>query len=153
MPNRGNMDVTPEAGGSRTLEQIEGRHWGDPPADATPMVKTVYELRRKPVASMETEDLRMLLSQQEGVDVLVPVALTRLEQNPLAEGDFYAGDLLTAVLRIPQSYWRQHPGQLRRVSSVLEALGHLEGHDTVRQQIEAFRGNDVRDAQPVDGAC
>ncbi|GAB2772597.1 contact-dependent growth inhibition system immunity protein [Amycolatopsis magusensis] len=133
------MDATPEVGGARTVEQAEGRHWGDPPADATPMVKTVYELRRKPIAAMDTEDLRMLLSQQEGVDVLVPVALTLLERDPLAEGDFYAGDLLTAVLRIPRYYWRQHSDQLRRVSSVLEKLNDLDEHDSLRQQIEVFR--------------
>ncbi|MEU4671824.1 contact-dependent growth inhibition system immunity protein [Amycolatopsis sp. NPDC023774] len=41
---------------------------------------------------MDAEDLRVLLLQQENIDVLVPVALTRLEQNPLAEGDLYPGD-------------------------------------------------------------
>ncbi|MFI6029844.1 contact-dependent growth inhibition system immunity protein [Amycolatopsis magusensis] len=69
--------------------------------------------------------------------------LTRLERDPLAEGDFYVGDLLTAVLRIPRYYWRQHPDQLRRVSSVLENLSDLDEHGSLRQQIEAFRGSEL----------
>ena len=140
------MGTSPNVDESLTLEQIEDRHWGNPPADATRLIKTVYELRHKPVGAMDTEDLRVLLLQQESVDVLVPVALTDLEQNPLAEGDFYPGDLLTVVLKTPQAYW-QHPDQRRRASAVItavEALGNLDDHgaphDTVWQQIHAFRG-------------
>ncbi|MGW4483917.1 contact-dependent growth inhibition system immunity protein [Amycolatopsis sp. NPDC004368] len=141
------MGTSPEVDGSLTLEQIENRRWGDPPADATRLVKTVHELRHKPVGAMNTEDLRLLLLQQESLDVLVPVALSRLEQNPLAEGDFYPGDLLTAVLKIPQAYWLLHPDQRRHLSDVIEAvdvLGNLDDrdapHDTIQQQIATFRG-------------
>jgi hypothetical protein len=95
---------------------------------------------------MHVEDLRVLLLQQESLDVLVPVALTHLEQNPLAEGDFYPGDLLDTVLQIPQAYWQQHPGQRHRVSAVItavEALGNLEDHnaphDIIWQQITVFQ--------------
>jgi len=137
------MGDRPEIDESLTLEQIEDRSWGDPPADATRLIKTVYELRRKPVGTMDAEDLRLLVLQQESIDVLVPITLTYLEQNPLAEGDCYPGDLLTAVLKIPQAYWHQHPGQRRRVSAVIEAaeaLGNVDAHDTVWQQMNAFRG-------------
>lgn len=131
---------------SLTLEQIDGRSWGNPPADATRLIKTVYALRHKPVGTMETEDLRVLLLQQESLDVLVPVALTRLSLNPLAEGDFYPGDLLVAVLKTPSSYWQAHPDEQIRATQVVEAvgmLGNLDDHDapheTIRSQIDAFR--------------
>jgi hypothetical protein len=52
---------------SLSLEQIEDNAWGDPPADATRPVRTVYQLRRKPIGTMQVEDLRLLLLQQEGV--------------------------------------------------------------------------------------
>ncbi|MDT8910053.1 contact-dependent growth inhibition system immunity protein [Amycolatopsis sp. PS_44_ISF1] len=140
------MGTNPDVDVSLTLEQIEDRPWGKPPAEATRLVKTVYELRHKAVGAMDTEDLRVLLLQQESVEVLVPVALTHLEQNPLAEGDFYPGDLLVAVLKVPQAYWQQHPDQRSRTSAVIgevEALGKLDDHDaphdTIWQQINAFR--------------
>ncbi|QYN24581.1 contact-dependent growth inhibition system immunity protein [Amycolatopsis sp. DSM 110486] len=140
------MGTSSDVDESLTLEQIEGRRWGNPPADATRLIKTVYGLRTKPVGAMDAEDLRVLLLQQESIDVLVPVALTHLEQDPLAEGDFYPGDLLTAVLKVPQAYWQQHPDQRRRASAAIgtvEALGDLGDqdapHDTVWQQINAFR--------------
>jgi hypothetical protein len=141
------MGTGPDVDESLTLEQIEDHHWGNPPADATRLIKTVYELRHKPIGVMDVEDLRVLLLQQEGIEVLVPIALTHLEQNPLAEGDFYPGDLLTSVLKVPQAYWQQHPDQDRRRSAVIgaiEALGNLDDHnaphDIVWQQINAFRG-------------
>jgi hypothetical protein len=67
------MGTSPEADESLTLEQIEEDHWGSPPADATRLIKTVYELRHKPVGAMDAEDLRVLLLQQEGIDVLTPL--------------------------------------------------------------------------------
>ncbi|WP_410668246.1 contact-dependent growth inhibition system immunity protein [Amycolatopsis sp. cmx-4-68] len=95
---------------------------------------------------MDAEDLRVLLLQQEGVEVLTPVALTHLEQNPLAEGAFYPGDLLAAVLKIPRTYWHQHPDQGQRASGVIKAverLGNLNDHNaphaTIWQEITRFR--------------
>ena len=65
---------------SLTLEQIEGRSWGDPPPDATALMTRVHELRRKPVGTMGAEDLRVLIAQKVGLDTVVPVALARLAQ-------------------------------------------------------------------------
>src|SRR5262245_29383951 len=91
--------------GALSLEQIEHDAWGDPAPDATYLIRTAYELHRKPVAELTTEDLRLLIGQEIGVEVLMPYALAVLASDPLAEGDFYPGDLLVAVLRMPPEYW------------------------------------------------
>lgn len=65
---------------------------------------TVYRLRREPIGTLEAEDLRVLVAQQEGLEALVPRVLIRLSQNPLLEGDFYPGDVLVAVMKVPCSY-------------------------------------------------
>src|SRR3981081_2278731 len=67
---------------SLSLEQIEDNAWGDPPADATRLVRTVYQLRRKPIGTMQVEDLRLLLLQQEGVMVLRPSRLPSWSRTP-----------------------------------------------------------------------
>jgi hypothetical protein len=121
-----------------SLEQIENSYWGDPPADASRLITTAHMLRRKLIGTLDAEDLRLLLGQQEGVEVLTPLALTMLEDNPLAEGDFYPGDLFEAVLKNPQSYWRDHPDQRARLQQVIEglmALGDLEEHDAPHESI------------------
>src|SRR5947209_14425970 len=91
---------------SLTLEQIDGQVWGNPPADASRLVQTVHALRHKPVRQLGAEELRVLVSQQVSPDVLVPRALDLLEQNPLAEGDYYPGDLLVATLKLPADLWQ-----------------------------------------------
>lgn len=123
---------------SRSLEQLEGDFWGAPPADATRLVRTACELRRKPVGELSAEDLRLLLGQHIGVEVLVPLALTLLEDDPLTEGDFYPGDLLVAVLKAPATHWRGHPGDLDRVRRVVEALHGPHG-PALQPHIDAFR--------------
>ena len=60
-----------------SLEQIEGNVWGDPPSGATHLITTVHRLRRKPIGTLTAEDLRMLIAQRLGLDVLVPRALAR----------------------------------------------------------------------------
>jgi hypothetical protein len=125
---------------SSSLEEIEGDFWGDPPAGATSLVATVHELRRRPIGTLAVEDLRVLIAQHMGLDVLVPPALARLERDPLAEGDFYPGDLLVAVLRVPAAYWAAHPAQRDRLRAVVDAVDPGEVDDELRADIARFRG-------------
>jgi hypothetical protein len=129
-----------------SLEQIEDNFWGEPPADATRLIRTVHDVRRKPLGQLDAEDYRMLLLQQVGVEVLVPRALTQLERDPLWEGDFYPGDVLSAVLQLPEQYWRTHPDQFTRVSRVVATLGDVTELEAVgapggplRDRVDEFR--------------
>lgn len=106
----------------QSLEEIEGNAWGDPPPGASRLVVTVHALRRRPVGELGVEGLRVLIGQREGLATLVPLALGELERDPLAEGDFYPGDLLAAVVRVPESYWREHRDQAVRLRAVTESV-------------------------------
>jgi len=139
--DRAESPVDPAA----SLEEIDGERWGDPPPGATRLVATVHAVRRRPVGSLTVEELRLLLAQQVGVAVLVPLALERVEQDPLAEGDFYPGDLLVVLLRLPLSYWSAHPGHRDRLDAVAtRALILAEDPDLrpgvdLEPLVEAFR--------------
>jgi hypothetical protein len=128
-------------GTEQSLEQIEGDFWGDPPADATRLTATVHALRQRPVGQLGTEGLRVLIAQQVGLDVVVPLALARLEHDPLAEGDFYPGDLLVAVLRVPQAYWRSHSDEAARLRTIADSVDLGELDPETRADVVAFRGN------------
>jgi hypothetical protein len=110
----------------RTLEEIDGMEWEGPPF-ATDLVRTCHALRLKPLGSFSVEDLRILIGQSESLPVLVPLALIRLQEDPLVEGDCYPGDLLRSVLELEASYWQLHPGEHREVREVAErALAALD---------------------------
>ncbi len=117
--------------GTLSLEQIEKASWGNPPEGATKLIRDAHELRRKPVRELTAGDLRLLLSQRVGVEVLTPEAVRVLRRDPLAEGDYYPGDLLVAVLKLPTSYWDAHPGELAAMQqiagSVVDADAELRG--------------------------
>ena len=131
----------PEHDQGRSLEEIENDRWGDPPTDATRLISTAYSLRKRPVGALDAEGLRLLISQQIGHDTLVPLAIDQVERNPLAEGDFYPGDLLDALMRrVPQSYWQAHKDQRTRVRAVAEALDPNETFDVLYAQATEFLG-------------
>jgi hypothetical protein len=112
-----------------TVEQLERDIWPDPGPDASFLVRRCAELRRKPLAELTVEDLRIMLGQAIGVPALLPLAVRLLLRDPLAEGDYYPGDLLRAVLRLPESAWsslRAERGQLAAVLAELVADPALE---------------------------
>lgn len=105
-----------------TLEEIEGDVWGEAPTGSTRLVERIHQLRRRPVASLGAEDLRLLLTQQVGLGPLLPQALDLLEQDPLTAGDFYPGDLLVAVARSATQWERLEPELAARLRAVLLSL-------------------------------
>ncbi|GAA2600456.1 hypothetical protein GCM10010435_94800 [Winogradskya consettensis] len=125
----------------QSLEEIENRVWGSAPADAPKLMETVHRLRRKPVGALDVEELRVLIGQRVGVATLVPLALEVLERDPLAEGDYYPGDLLAAVLRqVPAEYWVANPAERERLADVARSVdpGDLEDDEKLREDIARF---------------
>ncbi len=112
-----------------SIEQAEGTVWPDPPADATRVVKAVHALRKKPLSALRPEDLRVLLTQQVGLDLTIPRALDLLEKNPLVEGDFYAGDVLSTILRVDKDYWLTHYNSAERLRNVVRNFEQLDDLD------------------------
>lgn len=100
-----------------TLEDLEGYD----PAGFTfpsPLVKRVEALWRVPLGQLTVEDLRMIIGQRRGLRWLLPLALARLADDPLAEGDCYPGDLLAAVLHLPDELWSAQPALHQSASQV-----------------------------------
>jgi hypothetical protein len=90
-----------------TLEELEGVRWGEPEFESH-LVVTCHRLRKKPVDAFAVEDLRIMIGQSIGLPHLLP----------LAEGDHYPGDLLSAVLHADRSPLLEWPELLRRIIAV-----------------------------------
>jgi hypothetical protein len=103
---------------TRSLDELEGDQWPEPEVAVTRLVQEVHRLRSVPIGQMTTEDLRLLLGQQIGTEWLMPLALECLKRDPLAEADFYPGDLLVGVLRTEASYWPTHPEAIQALKRV-----------------------------------
>jgi hypothetical protein len=93
---------------SATLEQLEGKVW-EPPQFHSQLVTTCLALRKKPLSDFTVEDLRIMIGQNIGLPYLIPHAISVLKNEPLAEGDYYPGDLLENVVRTDPKFFASNP--------------------------------------------
>ena len=103
---------------SKSLQELEQHDWGEPTYQSS-LVTTCHRLRRKPLNQFTVEDLRIMIGQQISLPILVPLAVERLESEPLAEGDYYPGDLLAVVLKVDETFWTSHSDAFQRVRRVV----------------------------------
>lgn len=78
--------------------------------------------------------------QQIAVPILLPMAVAVLVDKPLAAADYYPGDLLYTVLRLPEQDWRGAERHRERLGEVLRAAS-LPGddlHADLRRAVAAF---------------
>jgi len=99
--------------------------------DESRLSETARSIYQKPLKEFSIEDLRFLISQELGLEVLVPIAADLLQENLLLEGDYYPGDLLSVVMQVPSSFWKEHQELYWRVSEIVaglpSAMHQLEG--------------------------
>ncbi|MCT2587177.1 contact-dependent growth inhibition system immunity protein [Actinophytocola gossypii] len=126
-----------------TIEQLERDVWPEPSPDATYLVRRCAELRRKAVVDFTVEDLRIMLGQAIGVAALLPRAVRVLCADPLAQGDCYPGDLLNAVVRLPDTAWHDLEPERQRLASVLaEASPNTDDGRRLRALGDRLRADD-----------
>ncbi|WP_457618472.1 contact-dependent growth inhibition system immunity protein [Lutibacter sp.] len=91
---------------NKSLENLEKDIW-DEPEYSSHLVTTCHKLRKKQLKDFDIEDLRIMIGQNIGLKFLIPLAIEKLKQNILAEGDLYEGDLLKSVLTSEPDYWKE----------------------------------------------
>ncbi|MFG2971192.1 contact-dependent growth inhibition system immunity protein [Streptomyces sp. NPDC048288] len=89
--------MTRTAERERCIEERERDRRPAPPAGASRLAVTVHALRHRPVGELSVEDLRLMTGQDVGLAHLLPLAVEILRDDPMAQGDLYEGDLLSAV--------------------------------------------------------
>jgi hypothetical protein len=104
---------------TKSLQELEHKDWGEPNFESH-VVQECHRLRRIPLKEFTTEDLRIMIGQNIGLDYLIPMAVDKLKQNPLAEGNFYPGDLLVNVLRAKSDFWLTHSDMKTEVSQIVD---------------------------------
>jgi hypothetical protein len=127
---------------THSITELTGEDWGTPPYDST-LVSRCYQLRKKPLNTFSIEDLRIMIGQNISLEYVIPLALRRLTQNILAEGDFYPGDLLEKILRSEARFWLSNPGSRQQVIDLyLNHQSQVETADmfeSIQAAFERFR--------------
>jgi len=93
---------------NKSIEALEKTNYGDPDTAPTGLVKRCFEYIKIPVTNLSIEQLRMLISQNIGLNYTIRLAIEILSQNILIEGDLYEGDLLNSVPDADIYFWQQN---------------------------------------------
>lgn len=104
-----------------TLDDLENERWSEPELDSHLIVEC-HRLRKIPIGQFTTENLRIMIGQGFSLPHLMPLALAKLIDDPFAQGDFYAGDLLQVVLRTDWSFWENYPAVFAELHDVIAEL-------------------------------
>ena len=110
---------------TKSIEQLEKDIWKKPSEFPTDMVEKCYRFRKISIAELTNEQIRLLISQQIGVEYLIGIALEKLERNILTECDFYEGDLLVAVSSLPTEFWNENQTELLDFKTIIEQNSEL----------------------------
>jgi hypothetical protein len=100
-----------------------------------------YQYRQIPVKDLSKEQVRLLLSQDIGTIFLLHRTIQILEEDILADGDFYPGDLLSALLNVNKAYWKNNPelaGRLYSLLSQQRPLIQKAGHKRLDREVAQF---------------
>jgi hypothetical protein len=95
---------------------------------------------------MDLSDIRFMISQNVGLEYLVPLAIEKLTADIFLEATFYEGDLLFALLTIinlEPNYWHSHLNQKQDLINLFESnkknLKKLKTTSEIRKKInDAF---------------
>jgi CDI immunity proteins len=106
---------------SKCLEELDGNRWGEP-SFSSHVVTEIYRLRRVPLNAFTTENLRIMIGQQQDLQYMLPLAIEKLEADPWISGDFFKGDLLKAVLSVKPAFWTTRPDLVDDLQMILDDL-------------------------------
>lgn len=103
-----------------TLEVLDGP-WPKPDYPSH-VVTRCHALRKVRIDEMTVEDVRLLVGQKIGLPHILPRAIEMLEADPLAEGDFFPGDLLKAVAALSEIDWSGANASKKRFAAIAAAV-------------------------------
>ncbi len=104
-----------------SIKQLEKDYSKDPTEFPTQLVENCYNYRKIPLQELTIEQIRLLISQKIGIEYLTEIALEKLDENILAEGAIYEGDLLEAVSRIPSEFWAEKAKEFQKLGRLVES--------------------------------
>ncbi|MEV5122272.1 contact-dependent growth inhibition system immunity protein [Streptomyces decoyicus] len=122
-----------------SVEELEGHTWPAPPEGSTSLVKSVHDLRRRPVGELTPEELARLIGQNVGLPWILPLAVELLRDTAShqAAGGWYDDDLLSAVLTRKADVWSAFPELAHEVDGILSVLTDLSPY--IQRDIKRFR--------------
>lgn len=94
---------------SLSLEELTGSSVGNPDDGPTPLVAAIFKSWKKPLDQLTDEEIGRLIVQHDGYPFVLDLVWPKLEANPLFEGGYYPGDVLSNLIRADRRIWAERP--------------------------------------------
>jgi len=126
-----------------TLNEALGWKPASPDSAPTGLVRRAITLLDAPITEFSAADIGFLLRQRIGVEILLDRALDLLEYDPIVEAEYYPGDLLCAVLRVPPQHFAGNDVREVRIAAICDkaraaaAAANESGQPHLSKQIRA----------------
>lgn len=123
---------------NKNLDELEQVVWGPPNYDSHLVIRC-HELRLQKLKDFTVEDLRLMTGQNIGLKYLMPIAIEKLKEEPLAEGNLFEGDLLLNVLKSAPAYWESNPHHTKDIIDIIKrAIEELKTIETTDEIITSI---------------
>lgn len=97
---------------SKSISELEKWKWKGPvPNESDSYTEyRFYSLHNKPISELDLSDIRFLITQNSGLEYLVPLVIEKLREDLFVETEYYPGDLFYSLLLINNkpNYWESH---------------------------------------------
>lgn len=115
----------------KTFQQLEDADSvGEYRAGESPLDEWYQGIRNIPISDFDDGDLCRACRQQLYLGHVIPVAVARLQVEPLA-GDMYDGELLVAMKSVPIDYWRTDQKSAGLLVSIVQDAKRLSDDDDI----------------------
>ncbi|HEV7311796.1 contact-dependent growth inhibition system immunity protein [Sphingopyxis sp.] len=123
---------------SKTLEDLTGLHVGDPEAAETPLAAWVIRSWKKPLCELSDDEIGRLVTQRDGFPYILDLVWPKLENDPLFDGGYYPGDVLSSLIRCDLQVWATRPNYRAQLALLYQrALGrNAEENDAFRASLD-----------------
>ncbi len=92
------------------FEPDEVKYVLEPGRELTSLESWYRDNRLKPFDQFTSWDVSRAITQRICFEQLIPIAIKLLQANPMA-GEWYEGDLIDSMRKVPVSYWQAHSDQ------------------------------------------
>ena len=125
-----------------SLVELEQERAVNIPDESSYLIKTVLKLKQKKLRDLDVENLRILIGQNISLNYLIPLAIDKLREDIMAEGDYFEGDLLQNILSVEKAFWKQNEKLKKEVKEQVlsnhQYIASFETDKKFKQILSAF---------------
>ena|SRR5690348_2204913 len=106
-----------------------------------------HHAARRPIVNASLAELLRALVNGWCLGAVVPIALARVEHDPLTNAGCFDGDLMRGLMEVPGSFWGRHPRLYDRYREALRRSAALRRRMSAEERMKFWSPLELGDEQ------